>query len=308
MTVRSIKDSLREFDCEELVHFLPFKYHAGKSDLERFTIWRSVMCNQDSSDILFRKNGSLKTLATKLDWDTAFFKKQIWKFQIACWNDSRHSALQHLQDIEHELKLRGGQYIFVFAPTQCIDMLDVLGRNGWSVIEIRGLLYRTLDDISDLARYPVISAGESDVKPLARVAAEMTNPYDRFHSDTYFKRDSIDAFMKKWVENSILHQYQADKVLRPTSSPDAFLSINHRKNLYQFGIKDTQLVLSAVSPKMKGWFGKLISEAAHISRKKGAEYLSITTQMNNTGAIKTCQRLNMKIADTQLVLRKILKQ
>jgi len=188
-----------------------------------------------------------------------------------------------------------------------MNIIDVLGRNGWSVIESRGLLYRELNNISDISRYPVVPAGESDVAPLAKVAVEVVNPYDRFHSDGYFDKNIIDSFMKKWVENSILHKFAADTVLRPESGPDAFLSIAHRKDLYQFGIKDTQMVLSAVNRAAKGWFFKLISETAHIAREAGSDYISLTTQINNSAAIKTCQRLNMKIADTQLVLRKVLQ-
>jgi hypothetical protein len=305
--LQSIKDYFKKFDCEEIVHFLPFNYHREKSDTDRFAVWLHTTGKQESSDVLFMEEDKLKTLATKLDWDTDFFKKQIWKIQVASWNNTRQNALLHLQEVERKLKRRGGQYIFIFAPALSINIIDVLGRNGWSVIESRGLLYRELNNISDISRYPVVPAGESDVMPLSRVAVEVVNPYDRFHSDDYFDKNSVDAFMKKWVENSILHKFAADTVLRPASGPDAFLSIDHRKDLYQFGIKDTQMVLSAVNRTAKGWFFRLISETAHIAREMSSDYISLTTQMNNIGAIKTCQRLNMKIAETQLVLRKVLQ-
>lgn len=299
---------IESFEMDEVLDFLPYKYHTCQDSTRLYDAW--IYENQVSSDTatIFIENKKLKTLFTKLDWDSSFFGKQIWKLQCAFWKNSvRHETLAHLCEIERDLIDNGAQYVFGFIPTSCIETVDVLGRNGWSVIEFRVLFYRDLHDINDLNRYPVIAASSEDIKPLAQVAAEIINPYDRFHADDYFDPKKVNVFMRTWVRNSILNNFAADAVLRPEEGPQAFLSINHRKHLYPLGIQDTQLVLSAVHPHMKGWFGRLISEAAHISKEIGAKYISLTTQINNMGAIATCQRLNMKIGSTTLVLRKILQ-
>jgi dTDP-4-amino-4,6-dideoxy-D-galactose acyltransferase len=299
---------IASFKMDEVQDFLPYRYHSLEDSCKRYEAWLYENQIPPDSTTLYLKENRLRTLVTKLDWDSDFFGKQIWRLQAAYWkNSARHEALAHLRTIEKDLAARGAQYVFGFIPTTCTETVDVLGRNGWSVVEARVLFYRDLHDLHDLRRYPVISATPEDIEPLAKIAAEVINPYDRFHADDYFDSQTVDLFMRTWVRNSILNNFAADTVLRPEKTPQAFLSISHRKQLYPYGIKDTQLVLSAVHPHMKGWFARLISEAAHISKEIGAKYISLTTQMNNMGAITTCQRLKMQISHTTLVLRKILQ-
>lgn len=300
-------DFTSRFSPPELRPYLPYAYNTHIDDTVRLNLLRHELQALTTAPRVFCDERHGKTFLTRLAWDSDFFGANIWKLHVAAWGDDRTRALGHLRGVEQELQCQGAQYVFGFIPATCIAELDVLGRGGWSVVEVRGLFYRDLEKVDDVPRFPVVAATEDDVAPLGQVAAEVVNPFDRFHADDYFDPDTADRFMRTWVANSIRQHFAADTVLRPQQQPAAFLSIDHHRDLYRQGVKDTQLVLAAVHPRLKGWFYRLLCEALHAAKDAAADYVSLMTQLNNRAAVITCGRMHMQLAQTILVVRKVLQ-
>jgi len=272
----------------------------------RFACWKSELLGDHASAFIDVDDGHAKSFARSMQWESEFFGKRIWKLEAVCGDLQGASSCDHIEGLEKRLQQEQANYVYSFVPAEATDVLEVMGRRGWSLVEPRVLFYRTIEPISDFSHYAVIKAGSEDVEPLSRVAIEAGNPFDRFSADPFFPKADVDRLMAKWVENSILHSF-ADCVLRPEVSPDGFMMVRHNKQRYEFGIRETQYVFAAILPVLRGWLMRLISAGAHISKAEGAEALCFTTQFTNRPLVRIGQKMGFYMTTSHMVMRKILR-
>jgi dTDP-4-amino-4,6-dideoxy-D-galactose acyltransferase len=291
---------------EEVGNFLPYGYMRWLSAAQRLAAWKaSLDCSRRGLQLHLRVDRHL-ALARELSWDTAFFGRPIWKLELLRCDRSDPRALELISLLETRAREAGATYCFGMVPVEEIDCLEVLGRAGWSVVESRALFYCELEDFTSAQRHEVQDAQSEDMEALSRVAVTARNPYDRFRAEPFFSEEEIDRLMRTWVENSVEGRF-ADAVLRPVAGPEAFVTISHRTPDWSLGIKVHHIVLGATLPSLRGWYGRLISEACFRAREAGAEVLSIGTQSANRAVVRTCEKLGLRFGGSELVLRKILR-
>jgi dTDP-4-amino-4,6-dideoxy-D-galactose acyltransferase len=240
-----------------------------------------------------------------LPWDTNYFAIKTIKL---CYVLYAHHDVKLLTEAVKcfVLKLfKEKLYCFIEVPSEDIYLLQALSNNGFRLIETRLTYYRGNLGTFKHERYPVRKANEKDTQNLMRVAREMRNDYDRFHTDPVFGQQIADEFLATYIEQSI--KGFADVVLIPdeTGVPsDSFLTAKYLKNDWKKnGVNISKMVLSAVSSKTnKGWYKKLISEMTYLLRYEGAEFIFMNTQSTNRAVIHTWESLGYSLGCTTHIL------
>lgn len=253
-----------------------------------------------------RRDGDFVVWRT-LSWDSRFFKKHVATLAAHCFSN-RAKAIRFLQGQESYLS-RTADYLFAHIPVEDTVALDVLGRTGWSPIEVRVTYeYPCLASFRPVRRYAVREAGLPDVLALSRVAGKLAqNPLDRFHADPFFPPRSIERLMGVWVQKSVSKDF-ADAVLIPRSGPSALMALRFLKEEWPvFGFSIGQIALSAVSPEVSGWHPKLLSESLLRIKEEGAESAIMTTQAGNRAVIRACEWIGMRFAYASVTLRRVLR-
>jgi ribosomal protein S18 acetylase RimI-like enzyme len=287
--------------------YLPFPYLKNLAPETRLEAWRreqgspgELVSSGDGTDSIW--------LARRLEWDSLFFGREFYRLDLA-WARPGAQAGQDLGALESAIRARGGAYAFGILPVECVAAVDALGQAGWSVIETR--LTYCLEGamrFHPAERYPVRAATAEDVPALAEVSSGAVNQFDRFHSDPFFSRADADALMKKWIHASVVEGF-ADRVLMPVEGPGAFMTVKYLHDLRKvLGAPIAQMVLSAVSPKFRGWYRKLVSESIIHLAETGADAIFLTTQAANKPVIHVWESLGFRLSDCRLVVRKVLSQ
>jgi len=265
--------------------------------------YRFDQYGEDSLRVI-RKEGHLASWRT-LSWDSQFFKKRMATLAAHCFLN-REKTIRFLKEEESYLS-RCVDYVFAHIPVEDTVALDVLGRTGWSPIEIRVTYeYPRLASFRPSRRYSVCEASLSDVPALGRVAGNLAqNPLDRFHADPFFPPKSVERLMKVWVQKSVSKEF-ADAVLVPCSGPSAFMALRFLKEEWPvLGYPMGQIALSAVNPAVPGWHPKLLSESLLRLKAEGAESVTMTTQAGNRPVIRACEWIGMRFAYASVTMRRV---
>ncbi len=253
---------------------------------------------------LFRLSGSFLT-AQRLPWDSDFFgfghaRVDAVRFEVASDADLL------LTEAQETLEKTGIHYLFTQVPLVDVAATSALERAGWTAVETRITFH--LDDVQafrPVERHEVRSATAADVERLAGIAVEMVNPHDRFHADPAVAHRA-DDLMRLWVQRSVTAGF-ADDVVVPAKNAGGFLSLK----ILRIGMEDAapaigQLVLSAVGPSSKGWFLRLISESLVRFQQKGVLSSVVTTQAENTAAIRCFVGAGYQFGAASVLMRKLL--
>ena len=145
----------------------------------------------------------------------------------------------------------------------------------------------------------------SDADLLARTAAETVNPYDRFHADPIFHGEPADRMMERWVQASIREDFADVTIVPDVNEPEAFVTAKYLKTRWPaWGYRISQAVFSAVSPRFKGWYYKLISETCRHLLDAGAEHVYMVTQATNNAVVHCWEKVGLRFGKNELVLRR----
>lgn len=253
-------------------------------------------------------------LMERLPWDSEFFGMEMARLNAFFRPD--HVALPRADVASGALALasalevaskRGITYILApIAPTD-LYALRILAANGFELIETRCHYHRALVNPPE-QRYSVRLATAVDVPSLARTARIMVNPFDRFHADPMITESDGDRMMERWIEASILHGFADATVVPDVENPEAFCTAKyHREHWDGWGVKLAQPVLSAVAPRHKGWYVRIISELDEHLRSVGAEHSVLITQLTNNAVIRCWEKLGYQFGKGEYVFRKVLQ-
>lgn len=231
----------------------------------------------------------------KLAWDSDFFSCDINKIEYILYD---HYSLPILSKAIKRFLLeiaKPSEYYFIDIPSEEILLIQALNDNKFKLIETRLNYYLNNINHFDSKRYNVRKATIDDIQPLRQVAIKMRNRYDRVHADFAFNIDVADAYLGKYIEESIMGF--ADIVLVPDIPkvvPFGFLALNKPRNIT--GIQVAKLVLAAVdNTHVKGWLYNLLTEAIYELKNHSTEYITTITQASNNPAIKTWEKAGFKL-------------
>lgn len=116
----------------------------------------------------------------------------------------------------------------------------------------------------------------------------MINPYDRFHADIAIGEADADrmSWSAGWKPRSATDSPMPPSCLTRTSPRRSARPASSRALGRLRGLKLAQPVLSAVSPRHKGWYVRIISELDEHLRDIGAEHSFLITQLTNNAVIR----------------------
>jgi dTDP-4-amino-4,6-dideoxy-D-galactose acyltransferase len=293
--------------------FVPNISKAGDREIVADELCRPI---EPADDFRFVARGpsgpDLLVLAERLKWDSEFFALGIAKLH-GVWParpplHRRDLDLRGaLEGLLEACRRRDLHYLFAPVDPRDLSLLRALGDLGFALIETRWIHHSPVTPPVLEDRLGVRRAVEADVPSLARTAAQMVNPYDRFHADPFFRREDVDRLMEKWVEESVRGR-MADVVIVPDAAePTAFVTYRyHRDRWPRWGRRLAQGVLSAASPEYLGWMGRVGPEVLHHLHGVGVEHVYGTTQATNESILWFAQEQGARFGRCELIFRKVL--
>lgn len=246
----------------------------------------------------------------KLAWDSEFFGRGMARFDgvIAPQGGGQDVARDAAAIAEVLEKSFADGVDYVLGVIDAVDLHGVrtLSAAGFELIEVRCHYHMPLTT-APIDRYATRLAIPADVPSLARAARVMVNPYDRFHADPAIAPADADRLMERWVEASVIGDFADATVVPDMEDPEAFCTAKyHRQHWDGWGLRLAQPVLSAVSPKHRGWYVKIISELNEHLRSVGAEHAWLITQITNNAVIRCWEKLGYQFGKGEYVFRKLM--
>ncbi|WP_039953881.1 hypothetical protein [Rhodanobacter thiooxydans] len=284
---------------------------------------REVMLDQwlrplnEADDLRFRfqhgDSGEHWVLMESLPWDSEFFGRGMARLNaviqpgipVPLRTDTSHAAEAVRATLELA-KARGIDYVFAPVSPNDLPTIRVLSTCGFDLIETRCHYHRPLN-APPTQRHSTRLATTADIPSLAHAARVMVNPFDRFHADPAVSEKDADRLMERWVEASIAGGFADATIVPDVDAPEAFCTAKyHREHWAGWGCKLSQPVLSAVAPKHKGWYVKIISELDEHLRSIGAEHSFLITQITNNAVIRSWEKLGYGFGKGEHIFRKLL--
>ena len=248
-------------------------------------------------------------LYTELAWDAEFFGRPVVRLYTVLFErpDVAALALAAAEFRRVVLDARPGVHCFCELPSEDVILIQALGRAGFGLVETRCFFYHEGVATFDAPRSPVRMAhGAADAVRVGEVSAAARNDYDRFHADAWIPLAQGDRFLRAYAEAAV--RGYCDAVLVPDEAAagvplDSFLAIsNLAADAAVLNVGLARVVLTAVGPANRGWHQRLVAEALHYARARGAAYALMTTQSTNRAVIRTAEKLGWKLGGTGHVL------
>jgi len=245
-------------------------------------------------------------IAKNLDWDSQYFGVRTSQLLAVLYDHGDYIKLREAVALfARSFFANNGCHCFAEIPSEDTLLIKALNAGGFRLIETRVTYY--MNKLADFRaeRHGVRQATVADTNNLKRVAREMRNPFDRFHSDEVYNSRQADEFLATYIEESL--KGFADFVMVPDEEgvrPDAFLTANYFKKYWEgIGRKVSKMVLSAVSSETcKGWYRKLISEMTFHLREVGAETIFMHPAITNRAVIHVLEGLGYRFGRATHIL------
>jgi dTDP-4-amino-4,6-dideoxy-D-galactose acyltransferase len=249
----------------------------------------------------------------RLPWDSTFFSRGIARLNAVVDPTGpvglRADTRPEVDAIKQALALASSRNVdYVFAPAEPTNLpyVRALSAAGFELIETRCHYHMRLEQRPG-ERYATRLATVDDIPSLATAARMMVNPFDRFHADVEIRPEDADRMMEKWVLASIAEGFADATIVPAVDAPEAFCTAKyHRAHWEGWRMKLAQPVFSAVSPRHKGWYLKIISELNEHLREIGAEHSFLITQITNNAVIRCWEKLGYQFGKGEYVFRKAL--
>lgn len=248
-----------------------------------------------------------------LPWDSEFFGRRMARLNafvrpgiVPGLREDSGLGAQALAAVMEQVRRGGVDYILAPVSPGDLHGIRVLGKNGFELIETRCHYHRALSAPPE-HHFATRLATPEDIPSLARAAKVMVNPFDRFHADMSISETDADRMMERWVEASILNGFADATVVPDEEAPEAFCTAKyHREHWSGWGLKVAQPVLSAVSPRHRGWYVRIIAELDEHLRSIGAEHSFLITQITNNAVIRSWEKLGYQFGKGEHIFRKLL--
>ncbi len=296
-------DKLIDSRKETLYHYSPYSFFP-KSDKNKIfdssiknTFLREIANHEFQTHEFVVEDKYYIFLVKYLKWDTMYFEMPTYKLIAILYENNDYKCLKLAVKlfIDNFFKQKG-TYCYTEIPSEDIWTIQALNENGFKLVETRLTYYLDLLHFSN-ERYLTRQGRTEDMENLKRVAMEMRNIYDRFHSDNVYNIQKADEFLATYIEESL--KGFSDYVIVPNEQgvpPDAFVTANYLISEWDLiGEKVSKMVLSAVSSDTcKGWYIKLISEMAYHLKDIGANYAFMHPATTNRAVIHSYEKLGCK--------------
>lgn len=277
--------------------------------------WLRPLAERDDLRFCYRRHSDAErwVLMERLAWDSEFFGRGMAKLHAVVEPGTTAEvrgdvsvAVDALRAALENARAQSIDYVFCAVSPGDLPTVRTLDACGFALIETRCHYHRPLD-APPTQRYATRLAIPDDIPSLARAARMMVNPFDRFHADPAISEASADRLMERWVEASVVGGFADATIVPDVDAPEAFCTAKfHREHWQGWRCKLSQPVLSAVSPRHKGWYVKIISELDEYLRGIGAEHSFLVTQITNNAVIHSWEKLGYRFGKGEHIFRKLL--
>ena len=236
-----------------------------------------------------------------LEWDSAFFKKKIFRITHLLLSDSRGRgdvAKSLIRSVLSICKRQGASYIFTSVEASQFVSHRALINNGFIVVDSRVTLRIARRRIALELRKPskefiVRRVQISDKKDIETISAD-SFVYSRFYSDPFFKKDDADKLHRVWIRNIGEDLKKNVFVAQVQSKAKGFITC-HRDG--SRGI----IELVAVNSEMRGkGIGKaLLSKVLEWAYAEGID-VEVTTQIYNYPALNLYVESGFRIIRSEI--------
>lgn len=274
---------------------------------------RPLTAADDLRFVVHVDHSEVWVLAERLPWDSEFFGLGMARLnavvrpgRTAATRDDGREMAQALTAVADLFKQQRIDYVFAAVSPADLPLIRAISANGFELIETRCHYHRALSG-PPAQRYATRLARPEDVPSLARAARVMVNSYDRFHADIAIAPAAADRLMERWVEASIMDGFADATIVPDEPEPEAFCTARyHRQHWEGWKLRLAQPVLSAVSPRHKGWYVRIISELDEHLRQIGAEHSFLITQITNNAVIRSWEKLGYQFGKGEHIFRRLL--
>jgi len=247
-----------------------------------------------------------------LPWDSEFFGRKMARLNAVVRpgvvlgpRDQGARTVEALRLVLAEADACGIEYILGAISPNNLQGMRTLSACNFELIETRCHYHRKLGTKLErpLSTRPAMA---KDIPSLARTAKEMVNPFDRFHADITIASSDADRMMERWIEASLLHGFADVTIVPDEEAPEAFCTAKyHREHWAGWNVKLAQPVLSAVAPRHRGWYVRIIEELDEHLRAEGAEHAFLITQITNNAVIRSWEKIGYQFGKGEHVFRRI---
>lgn len=285
-----------------LVHYSPYSFLNSLNSINLLKktvlepLYESLKAGETEKYTIVTNNTTYEFYVKFLKWDTEYFKIPTYKLQLVYFDNDDYFSLKQACKEFIRIFFDKKKYCFSEIPSEDIKVIQALNEVGFKLVENRLTYYLDLTKHT-FERFETRSANIKDTENLKRVAREMRNPYDRFHSDHVYNPEIADEFLATYIEESL--KGFADYTIVPHGNnvkPDAFVTAKYLIDQWPLiDEKISLMVLSAVSSQTcKGWYIKLISEMAYHLKTIGANYAFMHPATTNRAVIHSYEKLGCK--------------
>ncbi len=265
--------------------------------------------------VLFSEAQDAVLLFHHLPWDTSHFQTEMGKISHCLYREDQDKKvlLKLIQKACDEAVNSGWQHLSCSVHPKEMVFVEALQDAGFYLKAV------LVDYVLDLNRFsaPACStciqpAGQNEADRLADLAEDAFSRnedwYDRFHADSFFKKEKSDSLYREWFLNSLSGD-QADQVLAAMQGKDpvGFITCKLEKEKSVFlGKSYGNVPLNAVDirHRRKGIYRDLVTAGLAWFQSQGVDIASVRTQASTIAVQKTWQRLGAEVAFYHLVFHK----
>ena len=285
----------------------PYNFVISTSQSKRLHIAElERIINSDNATCITDRIGNSLTFEL-LEWDSSFFGRPIYKVHFLSL--AANSSLADINGLFDELFSSFRQpnvdsYFYIEVPSEDLEILEAISTSGWKLIETR-LTYFNPDistlgsDVQDQIRLATID----DIDDLRETAMKARNPFDRFHSDSFFSSEEVDRFMGIFIENSV--KGREHYVVVPKNGPANAFFAGSKVQIDESTVIG-RMTLSAVSTERKGWHIDITRGLCHYFLQDQIETVVMTTQSTNRAVLTNLMKLNFKFGRASHIYSKVL--
>lgn len=296
--------TLFDLECQRLslhgLHLDPKKYFQSWSQSYQNDAIATLILNQG------REPAELVTLQHQ-PWDTGILglKCARLSFSVGRETTSRNltKVYQSATENFNDAKI---QYAIARVPASYWSRIHALENSGFQLLDGIVTFTLNLNDLISKEDFSIVSAREDQTSAIANLS-ETTFKISRFHNDELISPETAAKVHRIWAENSC-RRNAADEVLvvSDANGPVGFVTIRIvspplDKNVAMSAVID--LIAVDARAAGQGLGKKLVMQACHWAKSKGAQVMDVQTQVDNFAAQSLYQKCGFKSKSQSFTLR-----
>ncbi|MGI2258568.1 GNAT family N-acetyltransferase [Shewanella sp. GXUN23E] len=218
-------------------------------------------------------------MINKKTWESNFFKRDIWSLDI---------------DKFDSLTLLPEGLITCKVPSTDTKAITKIQEFDFKYCESELIFECIIDDDIEQVDGPEIAT----IKSLDELISFSKSSYifSRFRQP-WFTEEERDSFYCKWIENSLIYEYEDYFIIDKSHNKqiNGFVTLKVYNDTAKIGLINVKQEYRGL-----GIASRLIKYAKYICQKNDIKKLLVSTQLSNTQAIRTYERMEFKMIDSNL--------